>query len=76
MKEVKYTCDKCKLVIDGSTTPENQEISRMRILGGGELCTLVYSGIMGHNEVPVDGWHFHYFCFLSIPTILNNLNHD
>ena len=69
-KEVKYICDKCGLLIDGNTTPE---IGGMRIAGGGELCILTYEGLMGHNKVPMDGWHFHYYCFCEIVRKINEL---
>lgn len=40
-----------------------------------DRCTLQYSGIMGHNQVPLSGWHFHYSCFCKIvAAILAKLN--
>lgn len=64
MKEVKYTCDKCLLPIDGEADPEEGNFG---MVGGKELCELKYTqGLMGHNRVPSSGWHFHYSCFCSV----------
>lgn len=64
MKETKYTCDGCKDPIDGTFDST--------IAGGGELCTILYDGRMGHNEVPHGGWHFHYACFIGLPEMINS----
>ena len=58
MKTTKYICDKCKKPIDDK--------NRSHILGGGTLSILYYNGSMGHNKVPMDGWQFHYSCFLGV----------
>lgn len=66
MKEVKITCDKCKLSIE----PLDKSFA-----GHSSLSVLHYSGQLGHNQVPSDGWHFHYSCFCEIVSaILEKLN--
>jgi len=66
MEETKYICDKCKLIIDGLTTPEEGDY---KMAGGGELCTLIYQGKMGHNGF-LKNKHYHYYCFCDI---VNNI---
>ena len=67
MKKEIYTCDKCGLTIDGKITPKT---GGLRTAGGGELCTLSYSGLMGHNGFSSDK-HYHYVCFSEIISQIN-----
>lgn len=48
------TCDKCGLSIE-----PRDEMYR----GVGEMVTLYYNSMLGHNQVPLNGWQFHYSCF-------------
>lgn len=72
MKEIKYTCDKCKQPIgDDYQVPGCKIVGggTVRMAGGGELCTLSYQGIMGHNGFSKDK-HYHYQCFCEIVELL------
>lgn len=37
------------------------------------VCTLLYEGIMGHNQVPAYGWQFHYNCFSGVVSAIQRL---
>ena len=37
------------------------------------ICNLSYEGLLGHNQIPIEGWDFCYSC-LSIITNLINKN--
>lgn len=63
MKKVEHYCDKCGRIIDG--------VSSTGMVGGGELCTLIYQGTMGHNRFPTQGLHYHYECFCEIMDLIN-----
>lgn len=67
MKKETYTCDECKKIIDGTAPFPAQVVGggTSIIAGGGELCTLSYMGVMGHNGFPNDK-HYHYQCFCKI----------
>lgn len=69
MKKTYYTCDWCKVIIDGELTPGNS-----KIVGGGELCILSYQGNMGHTEFYSDK-HYHYVCFCEVVKLLNKENY-
>lgn len=72
MKKEIYTCDDCKKVIDG-TCPSPIQImggGKLSMAGGGELCTLSYSGSMGHNGFISDK-HYHYQCFCEVVRRIN-----
>lgn len=74
MKTTTYICDKCKKPIDGKyqkEVPRPSDLYKYEI-NGGELCTLHYEGIMGHNKFPREGLHYHYDCFCEIMNILIN----
>lgn len=58
MREIKTTCDKCGLLIE----PLDEKFEG----SGSSLAVLSYSGQLGHNQVPLGGWHFHYSCFCQI----------
>lgn len=62
MQTITITCDKCGLLIE----PLSDQFQGRQIAGGGSLSTLSYTGVMGHNGVPPDGWHFHYLCFIQV----------
>lgn len=67
MKEIKYTCDKCKKPIDKTYLTH--------MAGGNELCVLSYDGRMGHVKFPLNGFHFHYECFtLFMSKVMEYLN--
>lgn len=70
MKEEIYTCNECGLIIDSVTTPPQEDES---MAGGGELCSLSYRGIMGHNGFISDK-HYHYFCFCEVVRRINKMN--
>lgn len=74
MKEVRITCDKCKLSIE----PLSEKFDGQHMLGAETLVTLArVGGGWGHNQVPVDGWHFHYLCFHSVVNaILRTIGKD
>lgn len=63
MKNTVIACDKCGLTIE----PLDSAFDTQRVAGGGSLATLArIGGGMGHNQVPFDGWHFHYLCFCDV----------
>lgn len=67
MRKVTITCDKCKLLIE----PLDSNFQG----SGNSLSVLSYNGLLGHNQVPSDGWHFHYACLCEIVlAILRELN--
>lgn len=59
MKETKYICDYCKKDITPAT---------------GSLAILYYQGQLGHNQVPSEGWQYHYPCFSKLVVLINQFN--
>ena len=69
MKTVTYVCDRCNLPIDGKTTPVE---GNFHGIGDAHLITIERtSGGWGHNGIPNDGWHFHYYCFTAVSEFVN-----
>ncbi len=66
MRDIKYSCDSCGKIIDGKAIDN--------IAGGGTLCVLNYEGSLYHNQVPQNGWHYHYSCFCKVVRAINALN--
>lgn len=56
MREVKTTCDVCGEIIGDRETP----------------CALYFQSSLGHNQVPVNGWDFHYRCFSKVLRAIND----
>lgn len=34
------------------------------------VCGLVYTGPLGHNQIPTEGWHFHYKCLSQVVDVI------
>lgn len=69
MKQVQITCDRCGLSIE----PLDSAYNAQRAAGGGSLVVLERTnGGMGHNQVPLNGWHFHYLCFCDVVTAIRS----
>ena len=67
MRETKFTCDKCKLSIE----PLDPAFKTHNVAAAGSLVTLArVSGGMYHNQVPHEGWDFHYLCFSEVVTAI------
>lgn len=63
MRTTTIICDRCGLSIE----PLDPAFDRQRVAGGGSLASLGRtSGGVGHNQVPYDGWDFHYLCFCVV----------
>jgi hypothetical protein len=64
------TCDRCGLLIE----PLDDAFDGARIAGGGSLIALQRTnGGLYHNQVPPDGWHFHYLCFGTVVEALSKI---
>lgn len=63
MRNTRTVCDKCGLSVE----PLDTKFNTQHVAGGGSLVVLARTnGGMGHNQVPLDGWHFHYLCFCEV----------
>lgn len=40
------------------------------------VCTLLYDGLLGHNQVPPNGWQFHYNCFCVVVNAIRGVLPD
>ncbi len=59
MRTVTTICDRCKKEVE----PNDASV------------TLSWQCLLGHNQVPSGGWHYHYDCaFTELPDILKKFN--
>jgi hypothetical protein len=61
--------------------PLDDAFADARVAGGGSLITLQRTNDgLYYNQVPFDGWHFHYLCFGTVvealSKILNTSSHE